>query len=75
MFHHLGIDDGLEVEVASPTAPNMDLPLVPFFYPFRGNQRVIQWAQRIPKVEICMGTLEVPDTQRRQLTLLDKAKL
>jgi len=34
---------------------------------------LLQWAQRIPKLEICMGTLEVPDTQR--LTLLDKAKL
>ena len=33
---HLGVDDGLEIEVALPAAPNVDLPLIPFFSPFRG---------------------------------------
>lgn len=38
---HLGVDDGLEIEVALPAAPNVDLPLVPVFSPFRGNQRIV----------------------------------
>ena len=33
--------DGLKIKVASPTAPNMDLPLIPFFSPFGGNQRSV----------------------------------
>ena len=34
----LRVDDGLETEVAFPTAPNMmDLPLIPILCPFGGN--------------------------------------
>ena len=37
VFHHRDLDDGLEIKVAFPTAPNMNLPLIPFFNPFGGN--------------------------------------
>jgi hypothetical protein len=38
-FYRLGIDNGLETVVAFPTPPNvMDLPVIPIFGPFGGNQ-------------------------------------
>jgi hypothetical protein len=40
--HRLGVDEGFETAVAFPTAPNvMDLPLIPIFGPFGGNQLIV----------------------------------